>query len=102
MGERAGVEDDPGEAFLLGPLQPVDQLPLVVRLATVDPYASPPPVLMDQAIDVLKGGVPVDALLPRSEKIQVGPVQHESGRRQGWGSAAGAMNNMSGDRRRKV
>ena len=47
VSERAGVEDDPGEAFLLGPLQPVDQLPLVVRLATVDPYASPPPVLMD-------------------------------------------------------
>src|SRR5262249_48628892 len=73
------VEDDRAEALSGRAMDPVDQLPFVIRLPA-DGSGSPcARMLLDGSIDVGQRAPPIDRRLSRSQQIQIRPMEHEHG-----------------------
>src|SRR5665213_729891 len=74
----AGIDDDTVGRFARL-LDPIDELPLVVRLAEVDGEAERGGALEAGFLDIGEGLVAIGLGLPHAEEIEIGPVENEDG-----------------------
>src|SRR5207245_7690892 len=75
--ERAGIEDDAGEALAPRGLEPVDELALVIGLAALDRVTAAARVIAEHPVDLRERRAAVHAGLAGAEEIEIRPVQHE-------------------------
>ena len=79
MRQRAGIEDDAvGQLARL--LDPIDQLPLVVRLAELDRQIERVAPRDAALFEIGQRVVPVGRRLAHPEQVQIGAVQNKNGR----------------------
>src|SRR3990172_3753953 len=81
VGVRRGIDHDPVEPPLR-PLEPLDDLPFVVRLEEGDLRPFPPGRLRHRPADVRRSFTPVDGRLTIPENVQVGTVHEEDPERR--------------------
>lgn len=80
VGESPGIEDYRPRTFGAGLVKPVDEMPLVVRLAHVDREAELACPVFEAAGNLIQRLRAINLRLARAEKVEVGAVQHIDGR----------------------
>src|SRR6185503_7015619 len=77
MGVAGGIEDDERDAFLPGPVNPLDEFALKVALEAEDLGAGRAPCAGQPFVDLGERFLPVDVRLACAEEVEVRPVQYE-------------------------